>query len=153
MRSPAKALTIAGITGALALTAGGIANAATSTTITAKATQTSFKSIKDVPPKGPSKGDIVQFTEKLTQGGKQIGSDKVTLNLTSASRAIADGIFTFKTGTLHAHGAIPSQPAPGKTFAVPIIGGTGAYKGAHGTLDVTINKNNTTSTEVFHFTR
>ena len=151
MRTTAKALTVAGITGALALTAGGIADAATSTTISAKATQTSFKVIKDVPPKGPSKGDVYQFTEKLSQGGKQIGSDKVTLTVISNTKATADGIFTFKTGALHVHGTVPNQPTPGKTFPVPIVGGTGAYKGAHGTLDVTTTKGNT-STEVFHFT-
>jgi hypothetical protein len=150
LRTTAKALTVAGITGALALTAGGIANAATST-FTAKATQTSFKVIKDVAPKGPSKGDVYQFTERLTQGGKQIGSDKVTLTIISASKATADGIFTFKTGTLHVHGTVPPQPTPGKTLHVPIVGGAGAYKGAHGTLDVTPNKGNT-STEVFHIT-
>jgi hypothetical protein len=151
MRTTFKALTIAGVTGALAVTAGGIANAATSTTITVSAVQTSSKIIKDTPPKGQiNPGDKFQFTEKLLQKGKKIGTDKVVITDEAGNKALADGVFTFKAGTLHAHGTIPFPPPNGKAFKVPIIGGTGAYKGAKGTVTVT-QKSQNTSVEVFKF--
>jgi hypothetical protein len=151
LRNTIKAMTVIGVAGTLAVTAGGMANAATGTTITVTAVQTSSKVIKDLPPKGQiNPGDKYQFTEKLLQNGKKIGSDKVTIADEKGNKAIADGTFTFKAGTLHAHGTIAFPPKNGH-LQVPIVGGTGAYEGAHGTLDVT-EKNQNTSIEVFHFT-
>jgi hypothetical protein len=155
LHSTIKALTVTGIAGALAVTAGGLAtaaNAATSTTITVTAVQTSSKILKDTAPKGQlNPGDKFQFTEKLLQSGKKIGTDKITVTDEKGNKALADGVFTFKAGTLHAHGTFPFPPPNGKPFNIPIVGGTGAYKGAHGTLTVT-QKSQSSSTEVFHFT-
>ena len=86
-------------------------NAATGTTISVTAVQTSSKVIKDLPPKGQlNPGDKYQFTEKLLQNGKKIGTDKVTITDEKGNKALADGVFTFKAGTLHAHGTIPFPP-------------------------------------------
>jgi hypothetical protein len=152
MRKTGTALVMATAAGALALVTSGVANAATAITISDKAIQTSFKFIKDTPPKKQiNPGDQFSFLETLKQGSKQIGSDKVILTVVSKTQAVADGTFTFKTGTLHAHGPVPVNIRPGQTIVVPIVGGTGAYKGAHGTLHVTSGKGNI-STQVFHFT-
>jgi Dirigent-like protein len=96
---------------------------------------------KDTPPKGASAGDTVVFTDKLvnavTQFGKKagikVGGDRGTMTYTSARSATFLGTATLPGGTLTLKGSVVSTP-DGKSFVIPVTGGTGRFAGAHGTV-------------------
>ena len=68
MHKVGTALVVLTASGTLSLLASGVANAAPGTTLTVKAVTTSFKIIKDTPPKNQlNPGDKFQFTEKTAE--------------------------------------------------------------------------------------
>lgn len=76
------------------------------------------------------------FSEKLTQGGHQIGHEGALCTTLSIQRQEAQCIatFRFRGGQITAQGLVDlGNPAP---YAAPITGGSGKYEGAEGELHV-----------------
>jgi hypothetical protein len=95
----------------------------------------------DVGPKGPSKGDrtygvsmllnaVPQFGRKR---GVEVGDDKGWFTLTSKTTAVASGITRLPGGTLTFKGAVKVVQG---LMTVPVVAGTGLFRGARGTLYV-----------------
>lgn len=113
-------------------------------TLVIKVTSVSLKApvVKDKPPKGASKGDTVfqkdDLVNAVAQFGKKkgvkVGSDRGTITFTSATSARFDGRAVLPGGTLTLRG--PLAPVANGGFTIPVTGGTGRYKGAHGILRV-----------------
>ncbi len=97
----------------------------------------------DKAPKGPSAGDTYVTTSRLVnavaQFGKKkgavVGSDSATTTLTATRSARVSGVVTLPGGTLTVRGKLEEQADT--TYVAPVVSGTGAFKGARGT--VTIN--------------
>jgi hypothetical protein len=102
------------------------------------------QSIKDVPPKTLklggeyTKGDTVRGTEKLRNVVSQfdkpknavVGHDRYVIVGVAYQTVRVDFVATFPGGTIHAHG----QGKRGRP-EVPVVGGTGAYAGASGSIE------------------
>jgi hypothetical protein len=94
----------------------------------------------DTPPKGTSQGDKVDFHDVLLnatpQFGKntneRVGTDTGTMTFTSKSTARLDGIANLPDGTISFSGLV--TVLADSSITVPVIGGTGKYKNASGTL-------------------
>jgi hypothetical protein len=95
----------------------------------------------DVGPTGPSKGDrtygvsmllnaVPQFGKKR---GAEVGEDKGWFTLTSKSTAVASGVTHLPGGTLTFKGAIKVVQG---LMTIPVVSGTGLFRGARGTLYV-----------------
>jgi hypothetical protein len=92
-------------------------------------------------PKGSSTGDRIVFHDKLLnvvrQFGKakgiRVGEDHGTMTFTSAHTARFDGRVTLPGGTIRIKGAV--KPL-GDGIQIPVVGGTGRYAAATGTLTV-----------------
>ena len=93
--------------------------------------------VKDVTPKGPSKGDryfgrdhlvntAPQFGRKV---GAVVGTDWSTLTLTGAKTGCVNGVAELPGGTIRFEGC----GRLGVNVPVPVTGGSGAYAGARGT--------------------
>jgi hypothetical protein len=108
-------------------------------TITVLSVQTAARSL-DRAPKGTSAGDRIEFVNTLRNTsprfGKgahaKIGSDTGTMTFTSKSTARMKGVATLPDGTIDFEGAV--TVLPNDTVTVPIVGGTGTYANASGTL-------------------
>jgi hypothetical protein len=95
----------------------------------------------DVDPKGPSSGDSILDQDRVLNAvpqfgrprGAVIGSDTGTFRYGAGSLTFA-GTVTLPGGRLIINGFVRFQGTT--TFVVPVTGGTGAFKGAHGTLTV-----------------
>jgi hypothetical protein len=90
----------------------------------------------DVQPQGASLGDEIVFSEKLTQGGHEIGHEGAVCTTVSLQRQEAQctGTFRFPDGEITVQGLINlGNPTP---YAAPITGGSGKYQGAEGELHV-----------------
>jgi hypothetical protein len=118
------------------------AQARTQDTLTIKVTSVAGKLItKDRPPKGASKGDTVAFRDTLLnaapqfgkKAGAKVGSDRGTMTFTSKTSARFDGVATLPGGTLTLKGPVAGAQ-DGKSIVIPVTGGTGRFKGAHGLL-------------------
>jgi hypothetical protein len=92
-------------------------------------------------PSQPTAGDRVTFTDRLLnavsgQFGKGqnevVGSDEGTMTFTSASSARLDGVAHLPDGDIRFSG--PVTVLANKSVVVPVVGGTGTYKRATGTL-------------------
>ena len=91
-------------------------------------------------PKGTSIGDNVTFEDVLlnvgTQFGKnanaQVGSDSGKMTFTGAHSARMEGVTTLPGGTISFSGDV--IVLPNNRLVVPIVGGTGQYANASGTL-------------------
>jgi uncharacterized membrane protein len=114
------------------------------TTLTIKVTSVSVKlAQKDVPPKGASKGDTVFFRDALLNAaaqfgkpaGAKVGSDHGTMTFTSKTAALFKGSATLPGGTVTLDGKV-SGTSDGKSLVIPVTGGTGRFKGAHGVVVV-----------------
>jgi hypothetical protein len=98
--------------------------------------------VKDNPPKGVSKGDkIIQKDDLLNAAaqfgrkkGARVGSDSGTITFTSKTSARFDGRAVLPGGTLTLRGEVMTVAGGG--FTIPVAGGTGRFKGAHGILRV-----------------
>jgi hypothetical protein len=85
-------------------------------------------------------GDRVDFVDVLLNtaprfgkgSNEQIGSDKGTMTFTSSTTATMKGIATLPDGTIHFEGDV--TVLPNNRVTVPVIGGTGSYAHASGTL-------------------
>lgn len=96
----------------------------------------------DVPPRGkPNRGDKIEFKDLLVatdnqlgkKKGKPIGFDAGTVLYTSPTTQTIEGLTTFPgIGTLTFGGEMKSLKDG--TVHVPVIKGTGSFKGAKGTL-------------------
>jgi hypothetical protein len=94
-------------------------------------------------------GNNVTFTEKLSIGKRTIGTDKVQCVGTGGPVFKCHGVYTFTSphGTVKAVG----NDDQSKTInTIKITGGTGAFKGAEGTIEVRVN-GATSSLQTFHF--
>jgi hypothetical protein len=122
-----------------ALTAGGAA--AGTTTIELTSITVSLHR-HDVAPKGYSKGDTVVGRDRLlnakAQFGKKkgvvVGHDSSVTTFTSAHTATIRGTVTLPGGTLILRGEVIGLSNGGLT--APVVGGTGTYAHAHGTVTV-----------------
>jgi hypothetical protein len=124
---------------ALALAAPLAAQAAEQRTVVIRVTSVSVKlTTADRPPKGASKGDTVHFTDSLVNAaaqfgkpkGAKVGTDSGTMTFLGPSSARFDGRAVLPGGTLRLRGALASA---GKgALTIPVVGGTGRFRGAHG---------------------
>ena len=103
------------------------------------------QSIKDVPPRTLrlaheyTKGDTIRGTEILRNAVRQfnkpkgaiVGADRYVIIAVAWQKVRVDFVTRFPGGTVHAHGEgkIGSKPK------VPIVGGTGLYAGATGSIE------------------
>lgn len=97
-------------------------------------------SIKDLPPTGPSKGDVYGGRFRLLnvvpqlgrKAGAVVGTERSSLTLTSRTAAVIHGVVTLPGGTLVYGG----RGRLGSSAPIPVIRGTGRFAGARGTLTV-----------------
>jgi len=109
--------------------AGRLTIVVTSVSLTAKPT--------DMAPKGTSKGDTIEYRDRLLNAKRQfgrakgavVGTDRGTMTFTSAHTAIFSGVAVLPGGTLQLQGRVV---ALGKAFAIPVSGGTGRFAKAKG---------------------
>jgi hypothetical protein len=83
--------------------------------------------------KGDGPGDTNLFREALLRDGKRVGVTEIMCTAMSRSAARCWGTMRLPGGTLEAAGAIHFA----RSFSVPVLGGTGTYRGASGELTVT----------------
>jgi hypothetical protein len=108
-------------------------------TLTVISVQTAARS-HDRAPKGRSAGDRIEFANTLRNttprfgkgANERIGSDAGTMTFTSKSTARMKGVATLPDGTIDFEGAV--TVLPNDTVTVPVVGGTGTYANASGTL-------------------
>jgi hypothetical protein len=102
------------------------------------------RSIRDVPPKTLAlgvytKGDTIRGTEILRNAARQfgkpigatVGSDRYAIVTVASYRLSVDFVTRFPGGTLRAHGVGEKGSQP----RLPIVGGTGRYAGATGSIE------------------
>jgi hypothetical protein len=93
-------------------------------------------------PKGVSDGDIVSSTDRLVnakaqfglRSGARVGSDHGRFTYTSTHSASYSGEASLPGGTVTVRGAVLVR-ADGRLI-IPIVGGSGKYKGATGFLTI-----------------
>jgi hypothetical protein len=93
---------------------------------------------------GPGIGDSFVFSADLTKHGKKVGTDSVQCTTTHVyGGATPNAIdihcvagFILKKGTLSAQGPVHVSFATQKPFKIAIVGGTGDFRYASGTLRV-----------------
>ena len=138
---------------ALAACGGGKTAATTAQSTTVAAAPTSMTIVvssialtsvsHDQPPKGASKGDSIVFTDTLrnssgAQFGKAasaaVGSDEGRMSFTSRTTARLMGTATLPDGTIDFNGAVVVNSDG--TISVAVVGGTGKYAHATGSLKV-----------------
>ena len=113
----------------------------------------------DKAPKGASAGDFVVYRDRLlnaaAQFGKQkgavVGSDRGKLTYVTADTATFGGTVTLPGGTLELSGAVHRTASGG--IVVPIVGGTGKYAYARGTLTVGSGRDHVLNTYSFTIKR
>ena len=103
---------------------------------------TTITKTHDNPPRGkPNKGDKIEFKDLLVatsnqlgkQKGKPVGYDAGTVVYTSATTQVIEGVTTIPgVGTLTFGGEM--KTLKDGTVHVPVVKGTGSFKGAKGTL-------------------
>lgn len=115
--------------------------AATSLTLELTSYTTITKTHDSAPRGKANKGDRIDFKDLLVTTGKQLGKakgkavgyDAGTVLYTSATRQMISGVTTFPgLGTITFEGEM--KTAKDGTVTVPIVGGTGQFKGVKGTL-------------------
>ena len=117
-----------------ALAAAAPAAARTPATIHLTGTQT-YLHMVDTAPGGYSLGDQFIFGEVLkTKAGKRAGFDQISCRL--AGRWPREADFCQATIFLAGGKIVAEGGTGGRSFSVPIVGGTGAYLGARGQIDV-----------------
>jgi hypothetical protein len=103
------------------------------------------QSIKDVPPKTLrlgneyTKGDTIRGAEILRNAvrqfnkpqGAKVGTDRYVITALAWQKIRVDFVTRFPGGTVHAHG----EGKAGSKPEVPIVGGTGLYAGAIGSIE------------------
>jgi len=97
--------------------------------------------LKDVPPKGLSKGDVAVEHDDLFNTSVRfgrpahalVGTDRATLTFQSKTSTLIKGTARFPDGTV-AFSGIAKQTASTVSVTVPVTGGTGRYAHAQGTV-------------------
>ena len=110
----------------------------------------------DKSPKGPSAGDTYVTTSRLVNAvaqfgrkkGAVVGTDRATTTFSAVRSARIAGTATLPGGTLTVRGRLKEQAD--STFVAPVVSGTGAFKGARGT--VTINGTDKRASNVYKLT-
>jgi hypothetical protein len=103
----------------------------TSTTLKIVATQHDFGQV-DSGKRGLTRGDSSVFSEVLRIDGKIAGSDHIActfMGMWPKETDFCRGLFVLPGGSLVAEGAAGQGP-----FTVAIVGGSGRYAGARGTI-------------------
>ena len=86
----------------------------------------------DSPPVGASAGDVLVFTEELFDlSGRSIGSDAATCTRLFDTTMLCQGVYVLGDGQLLVQ---LLQPGPTGTYTQAIVGGTGKFAGAQGTV-------------------
>jgi hypothetical protein len=104
-------------------------------------TRTVQEALVDAPPSGESVGDRFVFSDNVFRGDEQVGVGGVDCVLVrfesepEAATAHCVATLSLPKGQITAQGLIDFT-APGP-FALAITGGTGAYRTAHGEVEVT----------------
>lgn len=95
-------------------------------------------------PNGPDIGDLLAFTQTLTQDGKEVGLVHVSAVGVDHKRHLsqASGTLVLHDGDIEIAGIVPMTPS----FTLIITGGTGRYAGHTGTLDFHLTGNTQTLT-------
>lgn len=117
------------------------AEAAPPKVISLVSTALSLRVLVDKPPIGASKGDTIYTANVLANAIAQFGLAKRAVVGSDAGRTTnldgvpmtADVLARLPGGTLHVRGR---SRAVGQTHVLPVVGGTGQFKGATGTLTV-----------------
>jgi hypothetical protein len=142
--SAMRARTALALAGAAALLLPIAGQARVQDTVVIKVTSVTAKGspvTKDKPPKGASNGDTVTFKDDLLNAaaqfgkkvGAKVGTDQGTMTFSSKTSARFTGFATLPGGTVTLDGAVASA-SDGKSIIIPVTGGTGRYRNAHGTL-------------------
>ena len=92
----------------------------------------------DVAPTGTSKGDTIEYRDRLLNAraqfgrakGAAVGSDRGTMTCTSAHAATFSGVAVLPGGTLRLEGKVIGLP--NRSLAIPVAGGTGRFAKAKG---------------------
>ena len=102
----------------------------------------SARTEKDTPPAGTSRGDTVHFRDRLLNAvpqfgraaDEQVGTDRGTMTFTGPHTARLEGEAVLPDGKIIFRGKM--TPVSRTSVTVPIVGGTGKYENATGTLVV-----------------
>ena len=137
--------TVAGLS-AVGSASAGTASAAGAATFTLRAHHGTDASI-DLGKADFSAGDQDLFTGELTRNGKHVGRLVGSCATARVGRSTADQLceFVLRLGNaqITASGSVSStQQGPG-TFELPVVGGTGRYRGAAGQIAVTATSGKT----------
>lgn len=83
-------------------------------------------------PGQPDIGDIVAFTQNLTEDGKDAGQVHVMAIGVDHEKHLSEatGTIVLKNGSIQLAGVVAMEP----TFTLSVVGGTGDYTGATGTM-------------------
>jgi hypothetical protein len=94
-------------------------------------------------------GEVVSSKEKLSQGGASVGEDSSRCTPVSKTSVHCTGSYELTHGTLQFGGTIARSGAANR---LAVLGGTGDYKGARGTVVTEYNKAGTRAKETITFT-
>jgi len=137
------------VAGAVALAVpmfGAAASTPTTTSFTVWAHHVSESSL-DLGHTGFSAGDEDLFVDRLTRGGQTVGQ------LVGSCTAVAVGqsgvdqlcefVLRFGSAQLTAAGTVHAGAQGPGTFSLPVVGGSGSYRGAGGQIEVTATDSST----------
>ena len=129
-----------------AVTASGRTRAsASAATVVVMARSTSFNTA------GTGLGAVTTFTDDLFAHGRKVGRDQVMCVATGPGKFLEClGTDLLPKGEVESIGVF--DPAHQSRLTVGIVGGTGAYRDARGTIDIAV-LSQTKSTYTYHFDR
>ena len=140
MRRFASTFALAAVAAGLAALGGSAASGAAPATMVITVRSVTTATIpSDRPPKGASKGDRLLLRDRLVNVARQfgkppgavVGRDEGVIVLTGPNSGTFDGVTTLPGGTIRLHGVIRNG-----TVTFSVVGGTGRYAHAHGTIVV-----------------
>jgi hypothetical protein len=126
----------------VALTLAGAAAGRSAATVVSVISTATSEQQHDTGKKGPSVGDYVVMTDRLTNAVRQfgkprgavVGTDRAVERLIAGGGVRIEGTTKLPGGTVRVSGLLRTD-AQGRANA-PVVGGTGRYDGATGTLTV-----------------
>jgi hypothetical protein len=135
------AVVLAALGGAavLAVSAGGQAPPATPADFTVTTTQRERDTtyIDNPPRRRESAGDMFLGTGRIT--GAKTGTLEFACTVVSRRASVCQGAASFSDGEVHVSARVAGES---RTLRIAIVGGTGAYNGARGTLTSTTTSSN-----------